>query len=1263
MSLLDSELSAVGSRFRQLEWWRRVSVVCILLAIIGFAMLLMQVTAQWMHSGSGWYLLIAGLLCLLVTAGTTLCAYRDQRWIAHRIEEHFPELDQRLITTLDELERNAGKPLGYLQHTVFREAITHSYHNPWRDIVTPKLMRAFRSRGLVAFCLMFAAAIGLMKLQPPASAFVAKATRDIEDVVEVAADYEIKVEPGDVELEKGTNLIVIARFGKTVPKQAFLVAADGPNELRVPMSRSLDDPLFGGTISDVQSDLMYHVEYRSRKSDSFRVTTFTFPELVRADALLEYPSYTQMPERRIEDTRRVSVVEGTRVTWSMNVNKPGISAELVPENDGDAIPLQVDSTDPLRQLVSLDARETTTWNLVLTDADGRVNRSPPRITVKVTPNRPAQLKLELARDARVSPLEEFLVKATVSDDYGVQRFGLNYTLASAEPEDVILGEDADRRIKQPAVHQLDFEAMKAEPDQLLSYYFWAEDKDPDGKPRRTLSDMYFAEVRHFEEIFREGEQQPAGQQQQQQQQGQESQNAQDAEQLAELQKQIINATWNLIRREVDTEVTPEFDEDVSTIVQSQQSAAEQLRELSQEVQDSDSLQFVAEVQTYMLESLQQLMKAYSDSKAAPLASALAAERSAYQALLKLRAREHQIVQGQQQRGGQQSQSASRQRFQQQIQQLQLQNEQNRYETQRQAQQEQDQEQREVRQALNRLRELAQRQEDLNQQLKELQNALEQAESEEEREEIERQLKRLRDQQQEMLRDMDELTERLDEAPNQEALQETREQLQQTREQMQDAAESLEQGEVTPALASGTRAQRELEAMREELRRESANQFSEQMRDLRDRARELESRQADIGQQLQREVDDQEQGTGLRTADSEPEEKLGDALREQNEKLNELLQEIEDTVREAEETEPLLAESLYEAFRGIEGDQVRERLQRAAELTDRGLNDPARQLEGEARQGISDFRERVDEAAERILGDETDALRTAVRMLEDLERQLDEEIDQFSNSENESEREASNQPREPGGSDQREGERRQADASNDQRREGETREGDPSAQGERSDQERQSDQSGQGQQSGEQQDQAAQDMPGRPSQQDRQQGQESQPGGGSGQPADPQRDQPMRGGNQDQQGGRPSRPGALRDTLRDETRQDRGGGGGAWEQLEYAPITGDDFREWSDGLRDFEEIVDDPELRAEAARIRERARSFRAEFKRHSAEPKWDLIRDMVARPLSELRQEVSEELMRRSAAKNALVPIDRDPVPEQFIEQVRRYYENLGRGE
>ena len=110
-----------------------------------------------------------------------------------------------------------------------------------------------------------------------------------------------------------------------------------------------------------------------------------------------------------------------------------------------------------------------------------------------------------------------------------------------------------------------------------------------------------------------------------------------------------------------------------------------------------------------------------------------------------------------------------------------------------------------------------------------------------------------------------------------------------------------------------------------------------------------------------------------------------------------------------------------------------------------------------------------------------------------------------------------------------------------------------------------------------------------------------------------------------------------------------------------PITGDGFRRWSDRLRDVEELLTDPALRAEAARIRDRARGEREEYKRHSKMPDWTRLKDMVADPINELRQRVAEEVHRRESP-DSLVPIDRDLVPPQYAEGVRRYYERLGSG-
>jgi hypothetical protein len=61
-------------------------------------------------------------------------------------------------------------------------------------------------------------------------------------------------------------------------------------------------------------------------------------------------------------------------------------------------------------------------------------------------------------------------------------------------------------------------------------------------------------------------------------------------------------------------------------------------------------------------------------------------------------------------------------------------------------------------------------------------------------------------------------------------------------------------------------------------------------------------------------------------------------------------------------------------------------------------------------------------------------------------------------------------------------------------------------------------------------------------------------------------------------------------------------------------------------------------------------------------PDWTKLQDLVADPLVELSRRIDQEI-RRHESPDALVPIDRDPVPPEYAEQVRRYYERLGSGE
>jgi len=114
--------------------------------------------------------------------------------------------------------------------------------------------------------------------------------------------------------------------------------------------------------------------------------------------------------------------------------------------------------------------------------------------------------------------------------------------------------------------------------------------------------------------------------------------------------------------------------------------------------------------------------------------------------------------------------------------------------------------------------------------------------------------------------------------------------------------------------------------------------------------------------------------------------------------------------------------------------------------------------------------------------------------------------------------------------------------------------------------------------------------------------------------------------------------------------------GTWRE----PITGPGFGPWSDRLRDVEEMIDAPDLRNQVATARERARLLRQQFNRTREKPDWAVVQLQVVKPLVEVRDRIAEELARRGS-EQALVPLDRDPVPNRYADLVRKYYEELGK--
>jgi hypothetical protein len=1181
---LRKRLRPIVNRRRRLHLAYFLSVCWIVAALLGIGLISASRYWGWKSPVANWALCISTVLATLYALYRSRRMQPDYKAVARHIEQHHPDMQALLLAAIEQEPEGSGGQFGYLQNRVIGEAVRHAMKHNWLQSISTKRLLSAELVGALALTLIITT---LLQLFPSVPFLRVKGLN-----VPERRGFDVTVSPGDTSVEAGSPVVILARFGRRVPPRAALLYGEPGREFKqIPLTRNLDDPVFGGIIQQVNSNLLYYIEYADQRSRDYRISIYERPVLTRADAKVIFPSYTNLPEKVIKDTRQVSAVEGSQVILTFILNKAVAKAQLVPK-DGLPLELTIDGEHPNVYETSMTATKNERYELHLADDHGLTNEVPPRFVIDVHKNLPPELKAVFPnRDVLASPLEELNLEAEVSDDYGVTGYGLSYALAGDQSRDVTLGPSPVPADKQQIQHLLELEELNAQPDQLLTYYFWAEDVGPQGDIRRTSGDMYFTEVRPFEEVFRESQSSPDQQQNQNQQDRQ--QGGQQGGQLAELQKQIISATWNIKRQADQSGSIDDGKDDLGVVQKSQADVLEQARSASAQAEDPAASKTLQAAARHMETSLEHLGEAVESESATELTPALAAEQSAYQELLKLRQREHQVGQS---RSSSASNSARSARSQQQLQQLELTQRENRYETERLAQSQEQTAQREDLQVLNRLRDLARRQNDMSNRLKDVQAALREAKTEQERQEIQRQLKRLREEQLEALRDVDELQQRMNSPENRQRMADSRERLDQSRSRIQQSAEQLQEGMVSRAVTSTTRAQRQLEQMRDEFRRNTSGQFTEQMRDMREQAQQLDRRQKELAEEIKQQIDSDRKSL----TDAGTNRELADQMNRQKENVENLLDQIKDVSEQAETSEPLLSRKLYDTLRKTSGDNLDRALEVTSEMLRRNFLPQAQEMEQSAGKGIEELRKGVEDAADSVLGDEAESLRLAREQLDELIRQVNEEA---------------------------------ARAGGQGRRDGDpNRSGDTTA--------------------------------------NRRQLVDAQSGAGRGQPGDPNNPADMQENQPRAKGVSPSdRRQDARDTMRSGERaggartDPTGGGGnqrGRWDQFDpNGPLTGRDFTQWSDRLRDVEEMLSEPDLRNDVARVRDRARAIRAEFTRHGKEPQWNLVEQFITNPLTELRNRIGEELAKLKSDE-AMVPIDRDPVPGRFAELVKRYYENLG---
>ncbi|HEX5888401.1 MAG TPA: DUF4175 family protein, partial [Pyrinomonadaceae bacterium] len=714
------------------------------------------------------------------------------------------------------------------------------------------------------------------------------------------------------------------------------------------------------------------------RSEVYKLNVVDLPFVKQLDLTLNFPAFTNLPTKTVEDGGDIAALKGTVATITAKLSGKVRSARIV-FADGKKSEMTLQGSDFVGNLT---VAGDTSYYIELVSNDGEAYRGSNEYDVSVLSDQPPVISFDKpGRDKKATNLEEVFTQARAEDDYGVVSMDLHFSVNGGEEKAVNLQQLTRESARSlSGAYTFFLEEYNLKPGDFISYYAKARDA-----ANEATSDIYFIEVKPFEMEYKQSQQQGGG--------GGGQGGDQDQNALSRRQKDLIAATHRLIR-EGDKYTDQERKDGYEAVATGQ----EKLRTDTLEFLDrmGRRLGDVDEGQKQVKEMAEHLRQAAKEMEGAPPPlrkeagkDALPPEQRALQRLLAADAifREVQVAFGNQGGGG----GGGGQREQQELAglfELELDKMKNQYETVQRAQQQQAEQQKS--EAERRLEELARRQQAA---LEEQRRRAQQAANGGGGGGNQRQQQEMIEETRKAARELERLSRERRDAQ----MQELSRQLNQTADEMQKAQASS-RNNPSEAIAQNERALERMRQAQERLQQmnnsggqrggQSASSGSsgrqQQISDLRQRAAQAASRQREIAKDMESLA-----RRGGQNAQDENSRKAREQLAERKDALADsvsgLQQDIEQSARAMGagqgQGQQRAARQLKDAADGLARDRVAERIREGKQALNgqQGQNQQGQGQQGQNQQGQQNGQGggRTDERAiERSLNNLSERLQAA-----------------------------------------------------------------------------------------------------------------------------------------------------------------------------------------------------------------------------------------------------------------------------------------------
>ena len=972
----------VRARWRRRAFMQGLAVT--LLVLVFFAALLILLYLQ--TSLSIGVLLIIGALGVLGT-GYAAVKYlvlpitrklEDQK-IALYIEERIPGLQDRLNSAV-ELGQKKETTEGGLLEKLLEDATKQVRAIPVTTVVdrSKERLLTIGAAGVVLLFLVFGYSASDEILSAFSGAQLTLAATPEEPYM--------TIEPGNVEIERGESQDIIVDLRDETENEVLLhYKVPGGEWQKVPMTKGMGSSAYLYELINMQEPMQYFILHDDMQSEAFEITLYEFPAVQQINLRYTYPSYTGVPARSEPNTGDIRGLKGTSVSVTINTSGNVETAEMVLD-DGRRLPLR--SIDGGQYRVQLTLKEDTYYKIELQDQAGKSNKFPEEYQIIVEDDQKPKITVtDPQQDVRVNSIDEVLVAAEVTDDYGIQDVRLHLSVNGEDEEIYRLMKDEDTRSTTVTGDYIVFlEDYTLEPGDVISYYIEGEDFfEANGS---VASDMYFIEVIPFDQQYTQQNNMAGG-----------GGGGGMQSRTVISQQEIIAATWKL-HRQKDERSAEDFDEARKGLVQAQIN-------LKLDIEDRiNSTTFALELRTdedmqKIVEHLRAAVEAMDDAvvdlESGDLQKALGPERKALNELLKADAmnREREVTRQQPGQPGGGGGGAMEDRMTE-LMDLELDISRDKYEIQQQRSSSQQQQQQEMDQALDRIKELARRQQRIaNQQQRELEG-----------EDKKRYIERLRRDQEELREQTEQLSQQMQQqsqSQSGEAAQRMREGLERATERMRDADRALRNGDEQRAAASQQQALNELDQLQRELQIAGAETTREMLDDLSREFDDFQEQEEKLGEDI-RETFEEAMDNGGRLRRSELED-LQEKRRNMVSKLDQFEQQAEAIERAVRGEDPEVASDIRNMLQQMRRDELEKSMDDSDKALQNGWLDYAERRQEDIEDSLDRMATQMQEIQNELPQTDEEQLRRALSDLQNIQERL-EALQRQAESESQSEAQSS-----------------------------------------------------------------------------------------------------------------------------------------------------------------------------------------------------------------------------------------------------------------